>query len=137
MNLTRRSALILVATADFSKIADAQQAQAPPADPEAMARELRSALNGLVLYEVARRGAALANDGVKQVDSIVGDGVQKMQSKKEINDIYLVSIAIDGARRLGAEIVNDARNARENLKQIGAKSVQATRDHLCPLYPFC
>ena len=134
MDVTRRRVVMLVAAAGFSQAADAQQSQA---NPEATAKALRDALSGLVRFEVVRRAGTLREDGAKEVDSFVGNGVKTLQDRNEINNGYSVSIAIDGARRLGVEIMTQAQKLRADLKQIGADSVQAATKTLCPLFPFC
>jgi hypothetical protein len=141
MDLTRRRVVLLLAAVDgFSLAADAQdqpsQTKLSP-DPKATAGALRNVLGGLVRYEVVRRGARLAPPAEKEVDSIAGAGTDQLLKRNEIANAFAVSIAIDGARRLGVEIVNEAVRTKENLQQIGAKVVQAAREKVCPLFPFC
>ena len=141
MDLTRRGLLTFLSAAVLPPGLRAQRGQpkapAPQPDPEAMAKELRDSLNGLVRYEIARRGGALDSAGSNEVSVFVGQGVQRLQDKKDIANPYAVSSAIDAARRLGVEIYNQARSLGENLKQIGAGSVRAATKLLCPMYPFC
>jgi len=149
MNATRRSVLMTFAAfgmatqerafADPQRRGDAPPqapAQAQP-DVEAAKKELPVALNALVNFEVARRGARLTTEGVKALDSFVLKGVETLDKRGELINVFAVSTAIDGARRFGNEIVNEANRAKQNIKEIGASIVMATRERLCPMYPFC
>lgn len=109
----------------------------PPVDAKAMSEALRGALNGLVLFEVARSGGHLAESGVKEADSFIGSGVAQLEKRDQIANPYSVSIAIDGARRLGSQIVIEAVRVGAELKRIEAKIVRGAAEKLCPMFPFC
>jgi hypothetical protein len=141
MKLRRRELILLFAAVDAaSQVPGAPERpvqQPPPPNPEATADVLRNVLGGLVRYEVVRRGAGLAAPAEKEVDSFISGGVNQLLKRNEIANDFVVSIAIDGARRFGGEIVVQAIRAKENLKNISAGIVQNARSTVCPLFPFC
>lgn len=134
--LRRRILFALPAFAVFAQ--ELLQGQGTPSpDPEATATQLRTVLIALVTFEVNRRGGQLASDAVKEVNSVVNDGVNRMSKEKQLFNTFSISVAIDNARRFGTEIVNEALQRKADLKKIGADIVKATHDRLCPMYPFC
>jgi hypothetical protein len=134
--LRRRMFVALPAIALFAQeLAQGQETPAP--DSEATAKQLGTTLIALVTFEVNRRGGQLAPDAVKEVNSVVNDGVDRLTKQKQLFNTFSISVAIDNARRFGNEIVNEAIQRKADLKKIGADIIKATHDRLCPMYPFC
>ena len=74
-------------------------------------------MNGLVRFEVVRRGAQLGSEAVKEVEYFVGGGVDQLLKRNEVGNSFAVSLAIDGARRFGvvsARVAVSAGNARRS-----------------------
>ena len=141
MDFTRRRVVVMLGAVEaLSGNVRAQEQKSPPqtaVDAKAASEALRTALNGLVLYEVARRGGHLAESAVKEVDAFIGVGVAQLEKRSEIANPYSASMAIDGARRVGSQIVTEAVRVGAALKQIEAKIVRSAVEKLCPMFPFC
>jgi hypothetical protein len=139
MTIPRRAFFLLIAAGRPQAAFGQQRGVPPPAQPdiEATAKALRDALTALAQFEITRRAAQLAEDGAKALSGVVADGVTTLTKRGELLNTFAASVAIDGARRLGIEIVTEAIRLNGNLKSIGAQAVMATQKRLCPMYPFC
>jgi hypothetical protein len=91
----------------------------------------------LVQFEVVRRGGRLLEEGKQAVDSFVQGGVKTLVERGEDGNGYAISIAIDGARRFGNEVVNEAIRLEKSIREIGTAVVTSVTKRVCPMYPFC
>ncbi len=140
MEVTRRKALILLTSGAALGSADGQindPGSQLPAGLQEIDQVLQLVLSRLVQFELLARRAALSTDGAGAVVSLVEMGVKKLQTQEQIRDDFAVSIAIDGARRIGDAIYQQARRAGGDMERIGETVVQAAHKAVCPLYPFC
>src|SRR5689334_5104221 len=133
MDSTRRKAALtlpgLVLVTPHGALAQTRGAAPAPAaaqpDVETARKELPVALNALFRFEVARRGARVGAEGLRAADSFLQKGVDTLANRNELINVLAVSAAIDGARRLGNEVVTEAARLGQNLKDIGASAVAA------------